>query len=63
MERCINCGGVAQYLGTLGKVWWFRCEDCGLDQGRERSAKGEPDEPVCDCDGCDPDFCYRLEVA
>lgn len=37
VESCGLCGGEAQPLGTLGKLTWYRCRDCGIDFNREES--------------------------
>ena len=28
---CSICGGFLRFLGTLGNLSWFRCEDCGYE--------------------------------
>ena len=28
---CPACGGWANYIGTLGALAWYRCENCGAD--------------------------------
>lgn len=33
---CPACGGVALYLGTLGRKVWHRCRDCGTDTDAAR---------------------------
>lgn len=43
MRHCDNCGGSCDYLGALGSVHWFRCEDCGLDQGQTENGVPEPE--------------------
>jgi len=35
VSLCQACGGVLMPLGALGQIQWFRCRDCGLDQGRK----------------------------
>jgi hypothetical protein len=32
---CVICDGILEILGGLGKLVWFRCRDCGMDQNRE----------------------------
>jgi len=37
-DECLMCGGLLLSLGTLGRLDWFRCRDCGMDQSRGVSA-------------------------
>ena len=30
--QCSLCGGSLAFLGQLGRLLWFRCINCGLDQ-------------------------------
>ena len=30
-EQCQMCGGPGQYMGRLGHLHWFRCQDCGME--------------------------------
>lgn len=32
MDSCIICSGVLTFLGRLGRLVWFRCQNCGHDQ-------------------------------
>lgn len=32
---CLFCGGILHFLGKLGKLNWFRCSGCGMDQSKE----------------------------
>lgn len=34
--RCPACPGFGQFLGSLGRLNWFRCRDCGIDFHRTR---------------------------
>lgn len=27
--ECLLCDGLAYYMGTLGRLDWFRCSSCG----------------------------------
>lgn len=29
---CTLCGGPLVILGQLGRLMWYRCRDCGMDQ-------------------------------
>jgi uncharacterized protein (DUF983 family) len=29
MNQCPQCGGPGLWLGTLGRVTWLTCRDCG----------------------------------
>lgn len=40
LNECSACGGALQSLGVLGRVAWFRCRACGLEQSREVSELG-----------------------
>jgi hypothetical protein len=35
MNKCPLCGGEGQYMGSLGKVKWFRCRNCGIEWRKE----------------------------
>lgn len=28
-KKCPGCGGPGFYMGSLGFLRWYRCEDCG----------------------------------
>jgi len=28
--ECLSCDGLAYYIGTLGRLEWFQCENCGI---------------------------------
>ena len=28
--ECLLCDGLAYYIGTLGRLEWFQCENCGI---------------------------------
>ncbi len=30
ITACTICGGIKEYLGKLGKLLHFRCENCGM---------------------------------
>lgn len=32
---CAVCGGDLTLLGKMGRLVWFRCRDCGMDQSTE----------------------------
>lgn len=34
--RCPVCPGSGLLLGSLGRLRWFRCRDCGIDFHRSR---------------------------
>ena len=34
-DSCVLCGGILVYLGTLGRLLWLRCRDCGMEQNQE----------------------------
>jgi len=38
--ECPACGGPAMVMGTLGKLRWFRCRNCGTEFNQE--AKNVP---------------------
>jgi predicted nucleic acid-binding Zn ribbon protein len=31
MHGCPACGGIGMLLGQLGRLFWFRCRQCGID--------------------------------
>lgn len=33
---CSMCGGTLAYLGSLGKLLWLRCINCGMECSREK---------------------------
>jgi hypothetical protein len=39
---CMHCGGPGICIGQLGKLWWFRCRNCGwefftsVDEGKRQ---------------------------
>jgi hypothetical protein len=33
---CELCNGLLGYLGELGKMDWWRCQNCGADCGVEK---------------------------
>lgn len=35
VDGCLACGGELTLLGSLGRLTWFRCRACGLDQSTE----------------------------
>ncbi len=35
--ECSVCGGVACGMGALGRMGWFRCQDCGMEFGVDLS--------------------------
>jgi hypothetical protein len=35
--ECPCCGGPGVELGTLGRLEWFRCRDCGMDFQRHEA--------------------------
>jgi transposase-like protein len=47
MTTCPCCGGEGSYLGGLGRLEWFRCQDCGLDFNRDTART-----TGCACAGC-----------
>lgn len=32
---CVKCGGLMEYMGTLGKLEWWRCVGCGWEAAEE----------------------------
>jgi DNA-directed RNA polymerase subunit RPC12/RpoP len=34
--RCPYCGGQAYLLGSLGKLEWYRCQDCGIEFNKSK---------------------------
>jgi len=32
---CNFCGGIANMLGILGRLIYYRCEDCGHEQSEQ----------------------------
>jgi transposase-like protein len=49
MLKCPACKGSGVVRGTLGRIKWYRCQDCGLDFYKEkpRRFKGEGRGPAC----------------
>lgn len=41
---CEQCGGVLALLGTLGRLTWFRCVQCGWQQSCEDFEHEEEEE-------------------
>lgn len=39
--RCTCCGGPLMLLGTLGRLTWLRCRDCGVDQSTTETIEEE----------------------
>lgn len=35
IKFCVICGGLLLPLGTLGRVLWLRCQDCGIEVSEE----------------------------
>lgn len=33
MDECEQCGGFLMLLGALGRRRWYRCQDCGWQEG------------------------------
>lgn len=33
---CPICQGQSVFMGTLGKLDWYRCQDCGMEFNIER---------------------------
>jgi len=33
--RCPVCGGLELYLGALGRLDWFNCQNCGMQFNQE----------------------------
>jgi len=40
MKSCKLCGGILQYLATVGKLDWFICRSCGMEYSADK-VKGE----------------------
>jgi hypothetical protein len=36
LATCV-CLGPLEPLGQLGRLWWYRCRDCGMDHSSECS--------------------------
>lgn len=44
MCDCNMCGGDLNYLGTVGNLRWWRCEDCGAEMSESViMSDGAPD--------------------
>ncbi len=39
MRTCILCGGALALLGALGRLTWYRCTACGMDQCKEERTR------------------------
>ena len=40
--KCLECGAaVPVLLGSLGRLCWFRCRDCGIEFSVEKKTLGE----------------------
>lgn len=39
--RCCACAGPLAFLGQLGRLLWFRCIHCGLDQSWQQKIEEE----------------------
>lgn len=33
--NCSICGGFLELLGKLGKLYWFRCRNCGMEFSKD----------------------------
>jgi hypothetical protein len=33
-DCCAYCGGLAVFIGTLGRLDWYRCKACGMEAPR-----------------------------
>ncbi len=44
MDNCKVCGGPLTFLGSLGKLGWFRCRDCGMEFWGTESELEEVDQ-------------------
>ncbi len=45
---CPCCGGEGAFLGGLGRLEWFRCQNCGIDFNRDTRRVTD-----CACAGCE----------
>jgi tRNA(Ile2) C34 agmatinyltransferase TiaS len=43
--RCPLCPGHGVPLGTLGRLRWYRCRDCGMDFNRTAPSRHAPSPP------------------
>lgn len=41
---CYVCGGDLALLGTLGRLTWLRCIQCGIEQSTTLPVGNEPEE-------------------
>ena len=41
--RCCVCAGPLAVLGQLGRLVWFRCINCGLDQSKHQQSEEDSD--------------------
>lgn len=39
LSHCPLCAGDGVLLGTLGRLRWFRCRDCGMDFSRQTGTR------------------------
>ncbi len=39
MRKCTICGGMAVFMGILGRLRWYRCQCCGNQFSRASKAK------------------------
>lgn len=45
LPNCSACGGWLEYMGTMGKTEWARCQNCGMnDQIPAIAVKEETDD-------------------
>lgn len=35
-KKCSLCGGALYFLGKLGPLAWFRCENCGMEFSKSK---------------------------
>lgn len=39
LSHCPHCAGDGVLLGTLGRLRWFRCRDCGMNFSRQAGTR------------------------
>lgn len=45
MHDCEFCGGSLFPLGALGRMWHYRCRNCGMEAASELGPEIEDEEP------------------
>ena len=52
--NCLLCNGPCEPLGSLGRLMWFRCRNCGMNCSKKLRARKPRKCHYCfgDHDGC-----------